>query len=93
MFFQLEIIDIAVPTFKDNTSISDVLRSFYIIPASYYITSNLWTDQNNEKFYHVKQTVKTGDVTIYKFYTPICDILQKLVVHTKFDIYGVFFII
>ena len=36
--FQPEIIDIAVPIFKDtcHTSISDVLRSFYIISASYY---------------------------------------------------------
>jgi len=35
-FFQPQLIDIAVHSFKDNISTSDFLRSFYIISASYH---------------------------------------------------------
>ena len=53
--------------FKDDIFKSDFLRSLMQF-QHHSITSHKWSDQNNEKFYHVKQTVenrrpsKMGDV-------------------------------
>ena len=46
-----------VLTFKDNIFRSDFLRSFMQF-QHHNITSDKLSDQNNEKFYHVKQTVE-----------------------------------
>jgi hypothetical protein len=61
-----------VLTFKDDIFRSDFLRSFMQF-QHHNITSDKWSDQNNERFYHVKQTVenrrpsKMGDVAILLF--------------------------
>ena len=72
--FEREIIDVryVVLTFKDNIFRSDFLRSFMQFQR-HNITSDKWSDQNNERFYHVKQTVenrrpsKMGDVATLLF--------------------------
>jgi hypothetical protein len=59
-------------TFKDDIFRSDFLRSFMQF-QHHNITSDKWSDQNNERFYHVKQTVenrrssKMGDVATLLF--------------------------
>ena len=61
-----------VLTFKDDIFRSDFLRSFMQF-QHHNITSDKWSDQNNERFYHVKQTVenrrpsKMGDVATLLF--------------------------
>jgi hypothetical protein len=61
-----------VPIFKDQIFRSDFLRSFMQF-QNHDITSDKWSDQNNERFYHVKQTVenrrpsKMGDVATLLF--------------------------
>jgi hypothetical protein len=45
-----------VLTFNDDIFRSDFLTSFMQI-QHHNITSEKWSDQNNERFYHVKQTV------------------------------------
>jgi hypothetical protein len=61
-----------VLTFKDDIFRSDFLRSFMQF-QHHNITSDKWSDQNNERFYHVKQTVenrkpwKMGDVATLQF--------------------------
>ena len=61
-----------VLTFKDDIFRSDFLRSFKQF-QHHNITSDKWRDQNNERLYHVKQTVenrrpsKMGDVAILLF--------------------------
>ena len=58
--------------FKDDIFRSDFLRSFMQF-QHHNITSEKWSDQNNERFYHVKQTVenrrpsKMGDVVTLLF--------------------------
>ena len=58
--------------FKDDIFRSDFLRSFMQF-QHHNITSDKLSDQNNEKFYHVKQTVenrrpsKMGDVVTLLF--------------------------
>ena len=44
-----------VPTFKDDIFGSDFLRSFMQF-QHHNITADKGSDQNNERFYHVKQT-------------------------------------
>ena len=64
--FEREIIDVVVLTFKDDIFRSDFLRSFMQF-QHHNITSDKWNEQNNERFYHVKQTVENGwrcDITI-----------------------------
>jgi hypothetical protein len=46
-----------VLTFKDDIFRSDFLRSSMQF-QHHNITSDKWSDQNNERFYHVKQTVE-----------------------------------
>ena len=46
-------------TFKDDIFRSDFLRSFMQF-QHHNITSDKGRDQNNERFYHVKQTVENG---------------------------------
>jgi hypothetical protein len=46
-----------VLTFKDDIFRSDFLRSFMQF-QHHNITSDTRNDQNNERFYHVKQTVE-----------------------------------
>jgi hypothetical protein len=46
-----------VLTFKDDIFRSDFLRSFMQF-QHHNITSDKWSDQNNERFYHVKHTVE-----------------------------------
>ena len=56
-----------VLTFKDDIFRSDFLRPFMQFQHHNNITSDKWSDQNNERFYHVKQTVENGwrcDITI-----------------------------
>jgi hypothetical protein len=48
-----------VLTFKDDIFRSDFLRSFMQF-QHHNITTDKWSDQNNERFYHVKQTVENG---------------------------------
>ena len=61
-----------VLTFKDDIFRSDSMRSFMQF-QHHNITSDKWSDQNNERFYHVKQTVenrrpsKMGDVATLLF--------------------------
>ena len=61
-----------VLTFKDDIFRSDFLRSFMQFQHQ-NITSDKWSDQNNERFYHVKQTIgnrrpsKMGDVATLLF--------------------------
>ena len=61
-----------VLTFKDDIFRSDFMRSFMQF-QHHNITSDKWSDQNNERFYHVKQTVenrrpsKMGDVATLLF--------------------------
>ena len=61
-----------VLTFKDDIFGWDFLRSFMQF-QHHNITSDKWRDQNNERFYHVKQTVenrrpsKMGDVATLLF--------------------------
>ena len=61
-----------VLTFKDDIFRSDFLRSFMQF-QHHNITSDKWSDQNNDRFYHVKQTVenrrpsKMGDVATLLF--------------------------
>ena len=61
-----------VLTFKDDIFRSDFMRSFMQF-QHHNITSDKLSDQNNEKFYHVKQTVenrrpsKMGDVVTLLF--------------------------
>jgi hypothetical protein len=61
-----------VLTFKDDIFRSDFLRSFMQF-QHHNIISDKWSDQNNERFYHVKQTVenrrlsKMGDVATLLF--------------------------
>ena len=61
-----------VLTFIDDIFRSDFLRSF-IQFQHHNITSDKWSDQNNKRFYHVKQTVenrrpsKMGDVATLLF--------------------------
>ena len=67
-----------VLTFKDDIFRSDFMRSFMQF-QHHNITSDKLSDQNNERFYHVKQTVenrrpsKTGDrrkwVTLRHYYS------------------------
>ena len=45
--------------FKDDIFRSDFMRSFMQF-QHHNITSDKLSDQNNEKFYHVKQTVENG---------------------------------
>ena len=58
--------------FKDDIFRSDFMRSFMQF-QHHNITSDKLSDQNNEKFYHVKQTVanrrpsKMGDVATLLF--------------------------
>ena len=58
--------------FKDDIFRSDFMRSFMQF-QHHNITSDKLSDQNNEKFYHVKQTVenrrpsKMGDVVTLLF--------------------------
>ena len=58
--------------FKDDIFRSDFMRSFMQF-QHHNITSDKWSDQNNERFYHVKQTVenrrpsKMGDVATLLF--------------------------
>jgi hypothetical protein len=58
--------------FNDNIFRSDFLRSFMQF-QHHNITSDKWSDQNNERFYHVKQTVENrrpsnmGDVATLLF--------------------------
>ena len=58
--------------FKDDIFRSDFMRSFMQF-QHHNITSNKLSDQNNERFYHVKQTVenrrlsKMGDVATLLF--------------------------
>ena len=59
-----------VLTFKDEIFRSDFLTSFMQF-QHHNITSDKWSDQNNERFYHVKQTVENGwrcDITIRSLY-------------------------
>ena len=62
-----------VLTFKDDIFRLDFLRSFMQF-QHHNITSDKWSDQNNERFYHVKQTVenrrptKMGDVATLLFF-------------------------
>ena len=52
--------------FKDDIFGSDFMRSFMQF-QHHNITSDKLSDQNNEKFYHVKQTVENGwrcDITV-----------------------------
>ena len=61
-----------VLTFKDDIFRSDFFRSFMQF-QHHNITSDKWSDQNNERLYHVKQTVenmrpsKMGDVATLLF--------------------------
>ena len=61
-----------VLAFKDDIFRSDFLRSFMQF-QHHNITSDKWSDQNNERFYQVKQTVenrrpsKMGDVATVLF--------------------------
>jgi hypothetical protein len=61
-----------VLTFKDDIFRSDFMRSF-IQFQHHNITFDKWSDQNNERFYDVKQTVenrrqsKMGDVATLLF--------------------------
>ena len=61
-----------VLTFKDDIFRSDFLRSFMQF-QHHNVTSDKLSDQNNERFYHVKQTVenrrlsKMGDVATLLF--------------------------
>jgi hypothetical protein len=52
--------------FKDDIFRSDFMRSFMQF-QHHNITSDKLSDQNNERFYHEKQTVENGsrcDITI-----------------------------
>jgi hypothetical protein len=61
-----------VLTFKDDIFRSDFMRSFMEF-QHHNITSDKLSDQNNERFYHVKQTVenrrpsKMGDIATLLF--------------------------
>ena len=49
---------------------NEIFRSFVQF-QHHNIASDKWSDQNNERFYHVKQTVENGwrcDITIHSLY-------------------------
>ena len=71
--FEREIIDVVVVlTFKDDIFRSDFLRSFMQF-QHHNITYDKCSDQNNERFYHVKKPSKTRDrrkcVTLRHYYS------------------------
>ena len=68
-----------VLAFKDDIFRSDFLRSFMQF-QHHNITSDKWSDQNNERFYQVKQTVENRRPS------KMSDVATVLFVHFNFII-------
>jgi hypothetical protein len=56
-----------VRTYIDDIFRSDFLKSFMQF-QHHNITSDKWSDQNNERFYHVKQTIENVNYDLIEYW-------------------------